>query len=118
MGVNLMNIKLDKKIKDELVLRITKNFKVKEIILFGSFANGKPHEYSDVDLVIVLDEKGFAKNYMEKINQRLRVSYILADIEKKIPIDILVYTIDEWEKLININSSFMREINENGVKLI
>ncbi|RMI00512.1 MAG: nucleotidyltransferase domain-containing protein, partial [Calditrichaeota bacterium] len=47
----------------EIVDRITAHVNVKHIILFGSYATGKVHEDSDIDLVVVLDEPGFAQDY-------------------------------------------------------
>lgn len=37
----------------EVVERIVSAIDPDKIILFGSFANGKPHEYSDLDLFII-----------------------------------------------------------------
>ncbi len=50
----------EKKIAD-LGNRIAKEFQPERIILFGSYAYGKPRPDSDVDLLVVLpfDGKGF-----------------------------------------------------------
>ena len=34
--------KLDKQLQDEIIERLTQNFAIKHIILFGSYANGTP----------------------------------------------------------------------------
>lgn len=39
-------------------------------------------------------------------------------MRKKIPFDLLVYTKDEWNRLIDIDSYFIRNINQNGMRLI
>ena len=41
------------------------NFDVKNIILFGSYAWGDPHEYSDIDIAIIA--KDFKKDYFGTI---------------------------------------------------
>lgn len=110
--------RLNEELQEEIISRITKNFKVKHIILFGSYAAGDPHEDSDIDLVVVLDEAGMAENYEERLKQRQRVSKLFYDIRQNIPIDFLVYTRDEWERLLSLNSSFTREIKQTGIDLL
>jgi uncharacterized protein len=109
---------LDAKLKNKIVSIITRKFKVKDIILFGSYASGAPHADSDIDIIIVLDETGFAKSYMEKVKRRVRVSEPLFELEEEFPIDLLVYTRDEWNRLVEVGSSFIRGIINNGVRLL
>lgn len=106
---------LDENIKDKIISRISSNIKYKKIILFGSWAKGNAHEDSDIDLVVILEENGFSKNFKEKMAKRKRVGSLFYDIKKKIPMDILVYTNDEWDKLNELNSSFIKELNETGI---
>ena len=108
----------EKEIKKEIVSRITKNFKVKDIILFGSYAYGEPNEDSDIDLIVVLDKKGFSKSFTEQMQNNIEVSKTIYDIERKTPIDLLVYTIDEWNKLLKLDGYITREINRLGVRLV
>ena len=108
---------LEESIKNEIVTRIKKNADVKKIILFGSYAYGNPHRWSDVDLVVILNEKGFTKTFREKIQRRNRISTLLDTVIKKIPVDVLVYTQDEWNYLLSIGSYFHKEINEKGAIL-
>ena len=99
---------------EEIVNRIKNHFKIKSIYLFGSAAKGNMLNDSDIDLVVILDESGFAKKYMELVNRRNRVSSLLIDIRRKIALDLLVYTRDEWQEMVDEGSSFIREIIENG----
>jgi predicted nucleotidyltransferase len=66
------------------------------VILFGSYAYGEPHKDSDIDLIVVLDKHGIGKTYQEKRQNRLLVGKALLDIEREVPIDTRVYTLDEW----------------------
>ena len=75
---------LKQPIKNQIISSITAKFKVKEIILFGSYAWGKPHEYSDIDLVVVLDKDGFSKSWMERLKNRVAVSKTITEMIKKI----------------------------------
>lgn len=102
---------------NKVVERIKNNFKVREIVVFGSYARRTANNESDLDILVVLDEKGFAKNYAEKLERRRKVTRLLAEYRKEIPMDVLVYSSEEWEKLQLINNSFIREINSNGVRV-
>ena len=46
---------------DDVVRRIAEEFDPERIILFGSYAYGKPHPYSDMDLLIVMDTRAPAR---------------------------------------------------------
>jgi len=108
---------LDEDLKNELVARITEKAKVKSIILFGSYAYGKPDNNSDIDLIAILDEEGISKSFREKMQRKNKITSVLIDIMKRVPIDLLVYTKDEWKKLVSMNNSFVSEIAEKGVIL-
>ncbi|MBF0231512.1 MAG: nucleotidyltransferase domain-containing protein [Desulfamplus sp.] len=108
----------DFKLKRDIVSRLSNSFRLKNVILFGSHAYGTPHKDSDIDIMVVLDEDGFAKNYMEKIDRRMKVAKLLSDLEMTSSIDLLVYTKDEWAHLLKIGSSFVKQIDQNGVRLL
>lgn len=109
---------LPESVKNRIVSKITEKFNVKNIILFGSYAQGNAGQDSDIDILILLDENGITPTYMEKIKKRMTVSNLLLDIEESTPVDILIYTKDEWQKLLDADTSFVRRINKEGIKLI
>ena len=37
------------------ILTLSQEIPIKEVILFGSYAHGKPKEYSDIDLAVISD---------------------------------------------------------------
>ncbi len=88
-----------------------------KIILFGSYAYGRPDDDSDIDLVVVLNRQGYAKTYKEKFQNRMTVGERLLDIERKVPLDTLVYTLDEWNLFLSQNSSFARHLSNRGMVL-
>ncbi len=88
-----------------------------KIILFGSYACGRPNVDSDLDLIVILDKKGLAKTYKEKVQKRMLVGRQLLDIEREVPLDTLVYTLDEWELFLSQNSSFSKLISRTGIVL-
>jgi uncharacterized protein len=114
---NINQSKLDKSLQDEIVKRVKSKFHIKEIILFGSNADGEPGESSDIDLVIILEDHGFADKYWDIIERRINMTRLLIDIERNTPMDILIYTQDEWKRLIEKNTSFINDINKLGVRI-
>lgn len=89
-----------------------------KVILFGSHAHGIPHKDSDIDLVVILDKKGKSDSYKAMINNRMEISKKLRDLKQKYPMDILVYTKDEWEELKASKSSFIERIEKGGVAIL
>ncbi len=75
--------KLSQKIKNKIVENL-KPLDVQKIILFGSYAYGKPNEDSDLDIFVI--EKSFENKWVEK----RKISDLLDDID--IPKDIMVET--------------------------
>ena len=105
-------------LKKEIVKRITKTYNPLELIIYGSYAKGTATEESDLDLVVVLNESGLSKTYQELLSNRRKVSVLLQELRKKTPIDLLVYTKDEWNQLLQTKNSFIDEINNEGIHLI
>ena len=93
-----------KKITDQIV----KKYKPEKIILFGSYAWGKPTEDSDVDLFIV-------KNTKKRFGSRL--FDVAKVIDSEMGTDALVYTPKEWKDGLKRKYYFFEEINNKG-KLI
>ncbi|MFL0251159.1 nucleotidyltransferase domain-containing protein [Clostridium neuense] len=91
---------------NRIVNRIVTNINPNKIILFGSYAYGKPNEDSDLDLLIIKDM------LMEKHKRGREIRKFLRGM--KIPIDLLIYTNSEIEVLKNHKSTFISEILENG----
>ncbi len=80
-----------------------------KIILFGSFAYGKPTLDSDVDLLVVMESQ-------ESIHARMvQISKILSP--RPFPLDILVRTPAELGERLEIGDCFFREIVDKGVVL-
>ena len=102
----------------EISQRIQNQCKVKDIILFGSHAKGCATQESDIDMIVVLDQQGFAQTYWEQLQRRMNISRSLLDIKRLVPIDLLVYTEDEWKRVADSEDEFFADIRKNGVRLI
>ncbi len=85
--------------------RIAKEFEPKRIILFGSYAYGKPTEDSDVDILVVFNGRGSARQKSLEIRLRMHPGY---------PLDLLTRTEQEVRQRLAMNDWFMQEIIEQG----
>ncbi|MCB4790538.1 MAG: nucleotidyltransferase domain-containing protein [Elusimicrobia bacterium] len=96
------------------IVKSIKKVEPYKIILFGSYATGMVRKDSDIDLLIVLNTNGIAKNYNQRLKKKILVRNSILEFSKKMPIDLLVYSKDEYKKFIELKSSFAREIMKNG----
>jgi uncharacterized protein len=87
------------------------------LIVFGSHAYGNPGEDSDIDLLVIIDKNGKSRSYMEFIENKKTVSRYLISLKRKYPIDLLVYTKEEWDELLMAESSFYKKIQQEGVTI-
>ncbi len=109
---------MQKRIYQEIIKSLSKPPIPFKIIVFGSHAYGRPSVDSDIDLLIVLDKKGKSRSYKALIQNKRTISKRLRELKKKYPIDLLVYTIDEWEELKVSGSSFFNKIIQEGVSIL
>ncbi len=87
------------------------------IILFGSHAQGSVGADSDIDLIVVLNKEEAAGSFREKMMSTVAVRKLLADINRQVALDVLVYSKKEWQALLESQSSFSRDILEKGITL-
>ncbi len=88
-----------------------------KIILFGSYAYGKPTTDSDLDLMVILNQDDLPNSYKEKSELYLQVSRMIRDIRQQIPIDLIVHTQAMYKKFIALGSIFSKEIAKKGIVL-
>ncbi|OIN95978.1 hypothetical protein AUJ66_07730 [Candidatus Desantisbacteria bacterium CG1_02_38_46] len=81
----------------KIVNQVKDGYDPEKIILFGSYAWGKPTEYSDIDLLVI-------KNTSDKFIRRLeKISYV---IKSNLGTDIIVYTPCEIKRIMKDPSDF------------
>lgn len=91
---------------------INAKFPAKEVILFGSYANGSSTKESDVDILIIIDTqmKGYKK-----------AAQILGAVDDKFgtlfSMDILVRTPRQIERAIADGDDFIKDIITHGTPL-
>jgi len=87
--------------------QIAEKFDPERIILFGSYAYGKPHQDSDVDLLVVMPA-------YDEINQAVR---ILEKTNSSFPLDLIVRTPHNLRWRLKEGDWFLREIIGRGTVL-
>lgn len=90
-----------------IVKKIVQEYQPDKIVLFGSYAWGKPTENSDVDLFII---KKSAKRRIDRARE-LRAKLIG---NKFPPMDLLIYTPEELDGRVAIGDFFIKDVLEKG----
>jgi uncharacterized protein len=96
---------------DKLTELITKAIPVEQIYLFGSYAYGKPHEYSDLDLYVVLKD-GLP---MRDLDAGLQISFAIAR-EKSMPVDIVAKNKSDFTSRLN-DITLERIVTRDGIRI-
>lgn len=100
------NKEREKILKEELnrIIKIIKDLDIKKVLLFGSCVKGNIGKNSDIDLLIIKDTE---KRFLDRIDEIIKI------IDPKVAVDVIVYTPEEFEKLLK-TSSFVRKIAREG----
>lgn len=85
--------------------QIARQFHPRKIILFGSYAYGRPTPDSDVDLFVILDREAVSLHDAAVISQA---------VDHPFPLDIVVQSAARWEADLREGASFAREVSERG----
>ena len=80
---------------------LAREFRPQKIILFGSYANGKPTKNSDVDLVVIMPFRG---------SDTKKVVKMLTRVGAPFPMDVLLWKPERTQR----TDYFTREILTNG----
>jgi predicted nucleotidyltransferase len=88
------------------IQRIVDELQPEKIILFGSYAYGRPNSHSDVDLLVVMKTDASLKERSWNVSRLL--------LPRPFPIDILVKTPKEIEIALKAGDFFVKEIVTRG----
>lgn len=104
-------------ITDELLRQVTRRivdaFQPEQIILFGSYACGKPMIHSDMDLLVVLNRLR-NKSVLERDRQVAEVARSAVPPKGILPMDIIVQSPAELRHRLEIGDPFFREVTLKG----
>ncbi|MBI4294700.1 MAG: nucleotidyltransferase domain-containing protein [Chloroflexi bacterium] len=92
----------------EVVDKLQKEYQPEKVILFGSYAYGKPTKDSDIDLLIIKETDS------RRVDRFVEVSRLLYDRDRRISISPLVYTPEELEERLSIGDDFVEEVLTRG----
>jgi predicted nucleotidyltransferase len=95
---------LEQELQRYLIL-LRQHYRPRKILLFGSMAEGRVGEWSDLDLVIVADTD---KRFLDRLKE------VMLLLRPRIGVDILVYTQEEFEQLSHERPFFRTEILDKG----
>jgi len=90
---------------EEFGQRIGRQFGADKVILFGSYAHGRPTEDSDVDILVIGPFEGRSVDKSVQIRLKLRPEF---------PVDIIVRTPEKVRRRIEMGDEFMREVVDEG----
>lgn len=87
---------------------IVDKFQPQRVILFGSYAYGKPHQDSDVDLLVIMETS---------LRPALQAAQIHLEMKHSIPLDIIVCTPEQVKERLRQGDCFLHEVLSKGVTL-
>jgi predicted nucleotidyltransferase len=75
------------------------------VILFGSHAKGSSDSYSDIDLIVIKKTK---KAFLDRLKE------VIGVIKPNFAMDILVYTPQEFQRMLAEGNSFLEFVVKEG----
>lgn len=111
--MNLSTMKPDgiKELIRTITSKIKKGYAPASIILFGSYAHGKPNEHSDVDILVIKED------IRRPIDRAVGVLKLVEEENFRVPLDILVYTPKEVAKAEASGNVIIKEALSKGIVL-
>src|SRR6185437_4197195 len=99
---------IDRRKITAFVDEVVRQFQPERVVLFGSYAYGKPGADSDVDLLVIMPHERHPAITGAEIRKRIRAGF---------PMDLLVRSPREIRERLDIDDSFIAEILERGETL-
>ena len=87
------------------IMRLLKVYHPERVILFGSYARGSNDPYSDLDLVII---KQTRKRFLNRLKEVIQI------INPRFSVDILVYTPEEFRRMVRSGNPFIQSVVREG----
>jgi uncharacterized protein len=91
---------------ENITRQIIEKYDPEKIILFGSAARGEFRRDSDADFLIIKKETPFYG--ADRIRELSRL------IERNIPVDLLIYRPEEFEKRLKMDDPFLKAVVNEG----
>lgn len=91
-----------------LVEQIGHLFRPEKVVLFGSYAYGRPTQESDVDLLVIM------KTRLRPIEQAVAIRQA---VDCSFPMDLLVRTPEQIKERLRLDDYFLRDVLLRGIVL-
>ena len=105
-----MDIKVQEEL-EKLKELIINAIPVEQIYLFGSYAHGTPHKYSDLDLYVVLKDDV----QMRDLDAGLQIRFAIAR-KKSMPVDIVAKKKKDFFSRLD-DFTLEHKVNRDGIKI-
>jgi predicted nucleotidyltransferase len=103
--------------KNDVIAQINhslQHLNVSKVILFGSYSKGTHSDVSDIDLLVVTNDNFVFESFTQKMEIKIKIAKALNSLRKYADIDLIVHTKPMYEKFIQLNSGFKKEILNSG----
>lgn len=103
--------------KNEIISQINfslQHLNVSKVILFGSYAKGTQSDDSDIDLLVVTHDNFIFESFAQKMEIKIKIANALNSLRKYADIDLIVHSKPMYERFIELNSGFKKEILSTG----
>lgn len=91
----------------QILDKIIAEFKPEKVVLFGSYAWGKPRKDSDIDLFVIKDDP-------QKNNRELAIDLERVLIDRPRALDLIVYKPSQVQKSLEEKNRFISKIITEG----
>lgn len=92
---------------EEMTRRLVDQFQPEQVFLFGSQAWGVPDQYSDVDLMVIVDDSA-----LSDYERAVQAHRCLSGLD--VPKDVIVKTREEFEFFRDVRASLEHKIYKQG----
>ena len=89
----------------EFSKQVAEEYHPERIVLFGSYAEGRPTPDSDVDLLIIMPFEGRSVNKSVEMRLKFRPHF---------PLDLIVRTPQAVQERLSIGDTFMQHVLQTG----
>ena len=103
--------------KNEIIYQINfslQHLNVSKVILFGSYAKGTQSDDSDIDLLVVTNDNFIFETFAQKMEIKLKIANARDSLRKFADIDLIVHSKPMYDRFIELNSGFKKEILSTG----
>ena len=90
------------------VRRVAQEFSPEKVVLFGSYAHGRPTPDSDVDLLVIMPHGG------RNVEQAVKISLA---VDCNFPMDLIVRTPAEVRRRLRLHDGFLSSVLNEGKTL-